>query len=60
MEKQCVIVGAGPAGLTAAYELSETGAMFRGDNEEITTLIRQFHHPRLGPPASGQRRDTVC
>jgi protoporphyrinogen oxidase len=26
MRPQCVIIGAGPAGLTAAYELSENGA----------------------------------
>jgi protoporphyrinogen oxidase len=29
--------------------------MFRGNNEEITTLIRQFHYPRLGPGMMWER-----
>ena len=29
--------------------------MFRGNNEEITTLIRQFHYPHLGPGMMWER-----
>ena len=29
--------------------------MFRGSNDEITTLIRQFHYPRLGPGMMWER-----
>jgi protoporphyrinogen oxidase len=29
--------------------------MFKGSNNEITTLTRQFHYPRLGPGMMGDR-----